>query len=132
MLLTKDAILTIDDRQTERVAVPEWGGEVLVRGLTGAERDEFEATVVVRRGRDMQVNLANMRAKLVALSVVDANGARLFSDADVGALSRKSAVALQRVFEAAQRLSGLSPDDVETLAKNSVSGPNGDSGSGSL
>jgi hypothetical protein len=33
-------------------------------------------------------------------------------------LGEKSAAALQRVFEVGQRLSGLSDDDVEELAKN--------------
>lgn len=28
----------LDDRRTERVPVPEWGGEVLIRGLSGTDR----------------------------------------------------------------------------------------------
>ena len=35
MLLTRDAILAAADIQTETVPVPEWGGEVAVRPLTG-------------------------------------------------------------------------------------------------
>jgi hypothetical protein len=41
----------------------------------------------------------------------------------VEALGKKSAAALNRVFEVAQRLSGITDDDVEELAKNSVGGP---------
>jgi hypothetical protein len=131
--LTKTQILEFDDRQTEAVAVPEWGGDVMVHGLTGAERDQFEASVISRKGRDTNVNMVNFRAKLIALSVVDAEtGARLFDDADVGALGRKSAAALQRVFDVAQKLSGLSREDVDELTKNSESEPNDGSGSGSL
>ena len=37
--LDKAAILTADDLGRREVAVPEWGGTVLIRGLTGAERD---------------------------------------------------------------------------------------------
>jgi hypothetical protein len=131
--LTKTQILEVDDRQAEIVAVTEWGGDVMVRGLTGAERDQFEASIISRKGRNTDVNMQNFRAKLVALSVVDPEtGARLFDDADVGALGRKSAAALQRVFDVAQRLSGLSPQDVDELTKNSESEPNDGSGSGSL
>ena len=48
MLLTRDKILSADDIRSERVKVPEWGGEVIVREMTGAERDEWEGSVVRR------------------------------------------------------------------------------------
>lgn len=127
MLLTRDAILNVLDLQTEDVEVPEWGGMVRVRGLTGSERDAFEQSIMEQRGRDVALNLRNIRAKLVALSVVDEQGNRVFSDADVKALGQKSAMALQRVFEVAQRLSGLRNEDVEELAKNSENGRSDDS-----
>ena len=50
MGLTRDQILAVSDIQTEEVHVPEWGGTVLVRGLTGAERDEFEAGMATPQG----------------------------------------------------------------------------------
>jgi hypothetical protein len=117
--LTKADILAAEDLPRETVRVPEWGGEVLVRGLTGAQRDEFEASVVVGKGSNREVNIKNLRAKLVSLSVVDEAGALLFTDKDIDALGKKSAVALQRVFEVAQRVSGLTSADVDELSKNS-------------
>jgi len=125
-LLSRDDILGAQDLPSEDVDVPEWGGCVRVRGLTGAERDAFEAEIVQMRGRDTHVNLRNVRAKLVARSIVDEDGKRIFGDADVHALGKKSAVALQRVFEVAQRLSGLTGEDMEELAKNSESAPPAD------
>ena len=117
-LLSKDDILQAQDLPIERVSVPEWSGEVLVRGLTGAERDKFEASIVIRKGDKAEFNPDNMRAKLVALCVVDEQGNRLFSDKDVEFLGKKSAAALDRVFQVAQRLSGISPGAVEDLGKN--------------
>ena len=38
---------------------------------------------------------------------------------DISVLGQKSAAALQRVFNVAQRLSGFSDEDLEELAKNS-------------
>ena len=116
--LTRDAILQADDLPMETVSVPEWGGEVLVRGLTGTERDAFEESVLTGKGKQRDVSMQNVRAKLVSRCLVDEEGERLFSDADVRALGQKSAAALTRVFDVAQRLSGLSPDDVEELEKN--------------
>lgn len=117
-LLTKDAILKADDLTFEDVAVPEWGGTVRVRMLTGAERDAFEDSVVSRKGKNVKTNLSNIRARLVALCLVDANNNRLFEDTDVRALGKKSAAALDRVFSKAQELNGLTEKDVEELAEN--------------
>jgi len=103
----------------EEVAVPEWDGTVLVRGLTGAERDALESNIVqANRDGSTTVDTRNLRARLVALCVVDEDGERIFSDEDVDALGRKSAAALDRVFSVAQRLSGLRAADIEELRKN--------------
>lgn len=123
-LLSREAILAYDDSQSEDVEVPEWGGAVRVVGLTGAERDRFEASVV---GNGKQMQLSNLRARLIAMCVVDESGERLFGTADVGALGNKSAAALERVFSAAQRLSGLSEDDVAELTEDLDDAPNGSS-----
>ena len=127
--LTKERILAVDDIVTEDVDVPEWGGTVRVRGLSGVERDAFEASMIERRGKKVETNLTNLRAKLVAASVVDEKGSRLFSDADVKALGAKSAAGLDRVYDVAQRLSGISDDDVDELAGNLSGTASGDSSS---
>lgn len=130
-LLNRTAILEVKDIKTEILTVPEWGGDVIVKGLSGTERDSFEAECVQGKGKNQTVNLVNLRARLVARSLVDENGQRLFEDRDVDLLGKKSAQALSRVFERAQVLSGLTNSDVEELAKNSESDQSGDSGSGS-
>lgn len=131
--LTKEQILEAQDITTEVVPVPEWGGDVMVRGLSGLERDAFEATIISQNGmqrRRVQMNLTNFRAKLVARCVVDPDTQqRMFSDEEAARLGKKSAAALQRVFNVAQRLSGLSEEDIEELTKNFESEPNGASGS---
>ena len=119
--LTKDDILGAADISTTTVEVPEWGGSVLVRPLTGEERDAFEESMLSGQGKNRKVTLANVRAKLVARCVVDESGDRLFSDGDIARLGKKSAAALNRVYEAASKASGLSEADVEELAGNSSS-----------
>lgn len=127
MLLTRDQILSADDLKQESVPVPEWGGDVLVRGLDGEERDAYEATIISQRGTDVKMNLNNARAKLVQRSVVDGVGSRLFDESDVKRLAKKSAAALQRVYDVAARLSGLSKEDLDDLTKNSGNGQHDDS-----
>jgi len=128
--LTRDQILQCSDIQTESVEVPEWGGAVLVKGLSGAERDALEAAIVEVRGRKQRLHLENTMARLVSMSVVDENGKRLFTNGDIEALGKKSSSALQRVCQVAQRLSGLTQDDLEEMSKNSESGQPEDSLSG--
>ena len=116
MLLTKDQIFNALDLPTKDVAVPEWGGSVRVRTLSGTERDAFESSIMVGRGKDRTVNLLNMRAKLVAATVVDDLGCKVFNEGDVKELGKKSSAALDRVFGVAQDLSGLGDKDVQKLA----------------
>lgn len=117
-LLSKSDILAVDDRQVEDIEVPEWGGEVRMRGLTGKQRDSYEASILDQRGGERKVVLANARAKLVALCAIDENGTRLFSGDEISQLGNKSAVALERLFDAARRLSGMSERDLEKLTEN--------------
>lgn len=130
-LLTREKILAADDMRQERLEVPEWGGDVIVRGLTGEQRDRFENSLWKGRGKQRIVVSTNMRAKFVALSVVDDKGKLLFSPADVLALSAKSAKGLDRIFAKAQELSGISDEDVAELEGNLGSGPTEDSTSDS-
>lgn len=129
MILTKDKILQVEDIQKELVNVPEWGGDVYVRGMTGAERDRFEASIVQMQGTERKLNMSNVRAKLASLTICDEQGQRLFNDADVAKLAEKSASALQRIFAVAQRLSGIGDDDVKELAEGLRANPTEDSAS---
>jgi hypothetical protein len=119
VFLTKEQILAAADLPEEVVDVPEWGGKVLIRGMTGAERDAFEESVMVTRGNNRELNLRNFRAKLVARSIVDpVTKERMFTDNEIAELGKKSARALQRVFEAALRLNGMTAESVEELTKS--------------
>ncbi len=119
MALSKDQILEADDLQNQEVDVPEWGGTVYVRSMTGADRDAFEASMVtVNPDGSRTPDMRNLRAKLVALTLVDEAGNRLFEVADIPRLALKSAAALERVFEAAQRLNGLGVKAEEDAVKN--------------
>ena len=110
--LGRDAILGADDLAYDTVPVPEWGGTVRIRALTRTERDRFEAEVA---GNGKRLKLDNVRAKFVARCIVDAKGNQVFGTADVAALGRKNAAVLNRVFEACQKLSGLTDEDVDEL-----------------
>lgn len=126
-LLSKEKILSANDRPTEDVEVPEWGGTVRVRGLSGAERDAFESSLLGPDGKPSPSRLANFRARLLARTLVDETGNRLFSDSEIKALGEKSGEVLSRLFDVAQRLSGMTRRDVDVYVGNSDGGQNGGS-----
>jgi hypothetical protein len=128
-LLSRDGILEADDTEYDTVPCPEWGGEVRLRSLRGAQRDDFEASLVTTNGADRKVNLKNMRAKLIVLMAVDESGGRLFSNEDIAALGRKNAKPLDRLFDACQKLAGLGEKDVERLSENFGETPDDDGSS---
>ncbi|MER5892403.1 hypothetical protein [Streptomyces sp. NPDC001876] len=123
--LSAEQILDAADLSIEDVHVPEWGGTVRVKGMSGTERDRFEAGFV---GNDMKQlpkdkALEYYRARVAAACLVDQAGNKMFrSVGEIKRLSDKSAEALQRVVDVANRLSGLTEDDVEELTGNSEPG----------
>lgn len=137
-MLTRAAIEKASELKTEVVTVPEWGGDVLLRELTGSERDWYEASIVgsrrERRGgtETSELNLKNLRARLVGMCLIDPDTKQLmYSDQEIGVLGNKSAAALDRLFEACQRLSAITDADVKELEAVLVDDPNAGSGSGS-
>ncbi len=119
MVIKRDDIVKTRELKTERVFVPEWDGEVIVRELSARERDDFEASLVetTKKGKTV-VNTSNMRARLVVACVVDESGQPIFYPTDVELLGAQSAAAVDRVFEVARRLSGMTAEDIEDLEKN--------------
>lgn len=128
--LSKQEILQAPDLPTEEVFIPEWGGSVLVRGLTAAERDRFEAEIVRQTREGVKVELHGIRARLCAMTIVDESGGRLFSDDEIAALGNKSASALQRVFEVALRLSRFSGEAIAEMSEELKKGQRSASPSG--
>ena len=116
--LTKELIIKSDDITKEEVEVSEWGGTVLVKGMTGTERDTYEFSIINQDGKDIKVNYENARAKLIAKCIIDEDGNRLFTDEDISILGKKSSIALDRVFSVAQKLCGIGKKEIDELIKN--------------
>jgi len=119
-------ILTARAPEMELVDVPEWGGAVFVKAMTGTERDAYEASCmqeVKGKGKggkmEMKPLYDNIRARLCVRCMCNAQGARLFTDEQAVPLGRTSAKALDRVFTLAQKLNGVTEEDIDELAKNS-------------
>lgn len=117
-MLTKDEILKANDIVFKEIDVPEWGGKVRVKCMTGEERDKFESEIYDVKGKDVKLNRDNFRAKLLGKTLVDENGKRLFSDNEIKLLGQKAAKPLDAIFTVAQKLNALSQADQDELTKN--------------
>jgi hypothetical protein len=117
--LTRESILAAPDIETLEVDMPEWGGIVLIKPLSGAGRDAFEASVIEEKNGKTVLKSQNFRARLVARCIVDEDGKRMFADEDITSLGRKSAKALSRLFDEVQKASGMTKEDVAELEGNS-------------
>ena len=123
--LTKDDIFKADDLPTKSMDIPEWGGTLTVRTLTGAERDQFESAFV----NQDKIDIRGLKTRLIQLTVLNGDGNPMFTKADLLQLNGKSASVIDRIFQVSQRLSGLTKEDTEELVENSGTAPTDDSGS---
>jgi hypothetical protein len=104
----------------ESVDIPELGMAIYVRGMSGEERDAWEKSLIRGKGKRMEVDTTNVRARLVAKTACTEQYERLFTDADALELGQSRVDILNRLFTVAQRLSGVSDADVEELGKASA------------
>ncbi len=115
MLLSKEAILAAQDLETQDIEVPQWGGVVRVRVMTGADREAFYQSI---QDLDPKSKVRRISMLLIALCAVDEEGNRLFTEEDVETLARKSSKAIERVAKAIVRLNRLNEEAVEEAEKN--------------
>jgi hypothetical protein len=113
MALNKEQILAAKDWTSEVVNVPEWGGDVHIRAMSGAARDEFRGAFDNEKGA-----VGKFEASLLALTLADENGTLLFSLEEVEALRGKSAAVLDKLTQEALRINGMTGQAQEEAAKN--------------
>ena len=112
MALDRKSILAADDVRKEKIAVPEWGGDVFLRVLTGTDRDRFEESYSEQK-------MKAFRIRFLLLALCDDAGKRLFNDDEGGILGDKSSVVINRLFEAGWKLNAFSQEAVDALGEDS-------------
>jgi hypothetical protein len=115
MLLTREQIISTQDLKSEDVPVPEWGGTVRVRSMTGAERDKLGRALI---GTDKKPDMSRYRTQLLAICMVGEDGVALFGLDEIDALGQKSSVALERAYSVAEKLNNSGADAVEAAEGN--------------
>ncbi len=119
MALSKAKILAAKDvKLSAAIPVPEWGGDVYIKTLSGTERDAFEDAYSESR-------MKQFRVRFLVLTLCDDSGERLFGDSDIDELGKKNSVVINSLFDAAWKHNALTNEAVESLGNGS---PNDQSG----
>lgn len=126
--LNKEQILAAQDIKIEKVNVPEWGegAYVNVRSLSGLERDAFEAGLVSFINGVAVPHIQQYRSRLCAIAICDDEGKRVFTDREIAEIGKKNGVVLDRIADAASRLSGLDKDAIQKAAEDLKNAPPAD------
>lgn len=124
----RDKILAAQDIPAEVVTIPEWGVDVLVRGMSAGDRitlmqNAFDQTT-------QQVNMSIVYPDVVVACAFDpASDEAIFSNDDKAAILAKSSAAVERLANVGLRLSGIGKDEQDAAGKDSSKSQNADSSS---
>jgi hypothetical protein len=128
--LNFDAIAALDDRKTETVDVPEWGGTVTLAALNGAERFDLIQRTEAYDEEFGQMALPKLNYLIVAMTLLGPDGQRAPDPIALAeALEDRDFDVIQRLYRIAVRLSGLGDQETEARAE-ALAGeaePSGDS-----
>lgn len=111
-LVNPEEILALDDFTFADVQVPEWGGKVRVRSLSGAQRGVVQNLVKKNATEGIE-------ELLVVMAVVDPeSGKRVFTKAHLEALKAKSSAPVTLIAKKVMEISGITEAKTEDAEKN--------------
>lgn len=118
----------------ERVHVPEWGGDVLVRELNGAETAAVMRPALEiandRQSPETGERAIRFEALVVCYGWINEDGSQVLTPDDVDTLLQSASYSvIEQLSKAIRRLTGIESKAVEEAKKNSATTQNGASGS---
>jgi hypothetical protein len=114
-LLSKEALQKKDDLPTRTVEVPEWGGSVRLRGLSGKKRMQMRRCYDAKTG---EIADDEVLAKVLVWSMVGADGKPVLTESDVPWLIEKNGVVLVRLAEAVMEMSAMTEKSAAEVKEN--------------
>jgi hypothetical protein len=124
-------IVSAKSRDVSRVAVPQWGGDVFIRGMSLGEREKFERWVRDRSREDSSPDDGGIRAALVCMALCDEQGNRLFTLDDAKQFSEHHWAPLEMLVAEIDKIDAISERAIKELKELFVKAHSGDSSSSS-
>ena len=117
VLTLREQIFACNDIEEQEVIIEQWGNKkLIVRGLTGAQRDN-----AVNEASDKKGNLDDKKFNylLIIASVIDPDtGENVFQPNDFVALAGKNVAAIETLGDKVMKLSGLGEEAEKEASKN--------------
>ena len=112
-ILNREDILNAKDLALERLEMPEWGGDVFIRGIRADEHEDMESLY-----REDGTVTECIRVAYISKCTVDEKGKRLFTEEDIAGLRMKSSIPVRRLFDAIAKRCGFSQEAKKDIKKN--------------
>ena len=117
-LVGREAFMKPAERRYQTVDISGFG-TVRIQSLNEKEWAEFEMSAVASKGGIIRKRVEDARRRLIALCVVDGDGNRLLSNADVPSLENLDGSVAAHLFDVCQKHCGFEDNEIEDLVKNS-------------
>jgi len=114
-VLTREEILAATDLPREEVEVPEWGGSVIVQGVSVEQGMALMKEMQIEGGEPGEIDPEKAALMAFVYGVVEPK----FSAEDVPALRQKSLGAVTNVAQVFMRLSGFENEALKAARKKS-------------
>jgi len=114
MPLDKKTIGQKSQSKVTLVSIPEWEESVYIRQMNSRERDRYEGESLEAKGRFWD----NLRARLLVVTLSDAEGNRLYQDDELEAVASIPGPVADLLWSAAMSWNKMFKDDVIATEKN--------------
>ncbi len=110
-MLNREDIFKANDLKKVKIEVPEWGGHIYVRNMSGHGRRIFQNNTISKdKVPEDFVEL------LIIATACDKDGNLIFTMDDLPELQKKSSAVLSRIFDAAADLNALTEKSIEKIS----------------
>lgn len=116
--LTKDQIVKKNAKLNEitPIEVEEWGGQVGLKVMSQAERETFDRALMDNMDEaGKSVDVAAMKAVLVAGTICDGEGKRIFTSDEIREMPTGP---IERLYAICQEMNGMTEKKLEEAVKN--------------
>lgn len=130
--MNREDFFAFTGRVIQKVHVKEMNTDFYVRSLTQKEKSAWEMDPMTvtegKHGSKFSVakdRMATAKQRLVEITTCYEDGTPFFQRGDAARIGEQSAGIVEQLYEAAARLSAITKEDLEDIAKNSKPDPDG-------
>ncbi len=120
--LTAVEILSAKDIDEAEINLPQWGGDVVVRGLSSEEHEKVVQDSMEGPIKDRKFSMIGYNARMAVACTYDGlakdGGKKTFNDSHLALLRKKASGPVAAIAKKVQELSGLGEEEVEKMKED--------------